>query len=443
MELVDNAGVSLSPAVTASSTFTVDDPCDLVLGDIATTCDALTSGTDTFNGSIAFTGGNTGVTYTITAPGGVTVGGDNPDSVAAGTITFTGMTEGSDAAITIVGNAGSSCNYSRTLFSPFCVSFPVEETFNYTVDTDLIAADAWQDASTSSTPNNIQIKAPTLGNYYSSDQFPDPTHNMVSLVGSGSDPFIGFNETDSGVLYASFLFHITDMTDFKSNTNGGYFVVLAEPGGGFRVRFWVKDNTAGTTNEGLTYHMGISAGTNTGNFDASFTSNILEPNFIVLAYDFTTDEVKLWINPDPTSFDTTNVPTPNVTVAGGTASSLERFILRQDSTSETPSIDFDELRIGTTWAQVTPRGTSASVRENAIGGFAAFPNPINDKRFTITTNSTSEKNVKIFNVLGKQVFTTSFFSNNALVDISSLNTGMYILKVIEGRKTATKKLVVR
>ncbi|MFY0603960.1 MAG: T9SS type A sorting domain-containing protein [Flavobacteriaceae bacterium] len=91
----------------------------------------------------------------------------------------------------------------------------------------------------------------------------------------------------------------------------------------------------------------------------------------------------------------------------------------------------------------TYQNTVASVGDNTIEGFAAYPNPVNNKRFTITTNSISEKEVRIFNVLGRQVYTTSFSSNNKLVDISNLTSGVYILKVLEGSKSATKKLVVR
>lgn len=91
----------------------------------------------------------------------------------------------------------------------------------------------------------------------------------------------------------------------------------------------------------------------------------------------------------------------------------------------------------------TYQNTTASLRDNTIEGFAAYPNPVNNKRFTVTTASVSEKNVKIFNVLGRQVFTTKFTASSKLVDISSLSAGVYILKVQEGSKIATKKLVVR
>ena len=260
IELVDNSGAVLATPVSQTVNFSVAHPCDLVLGDVVVTCDALTAGTDTYNGSIAFTGGNTGGSYTITAPAGVTVGGDNPNTTTSGTITFTGMTEGISAAITIIGSGTSSCNYARTLNSPTCVTFPVVEKFNYTVDTDLMATTNWSNHSTSSTPNNIQVKTGTLTNYYTTSQFPDPTGNMISLVGGGSDPYIGFNETSTGTVYASFLFQVTNMDNFKTKTSGDYFAILAQPSGSFSARLYVKDNTAGTTNEGLTYQVGISNG---------------------------------------------------------------------------------------------------------------------------------------------------------------------------------------
>ena len=69
-ELVDNAGNSLSPVVSSTVSFSVELPCDIELGTITNTCDALTSGADTFMSTIAFTGGGT-ANYTITALDGV------------------------------------------------------------------------------------------------------------------------------------------------------------------------------------------------------------------------------------------------------------------------------------------------------------------------------------------------------------------------------------
>ncbi|MFT5077481.1 MAG: hypothetical protein ACI85B_002553, partial [Flavobacteriaceae bacterium] len=55
----------------------------------------------------------------------------------------------------------------------------------------------------------------------------------------------------------------------------------------------------------------------------------------------------------------------------------------------------------------------------------------------------SLKNITIFNLLGKQVLLSSFSGVQSNVDISSISAGIYILKVTEDGKTATKKLVIR
>jgi hypothetical protein len=87
--------------------------------------------------------------------------------------------------------------------------------------------------------------------------------------------------------------------------------------------------------------------------------------------------------------------------------------------------------------------TAASIRNNTIEGFATYPNPVTNKRFTIKSNSSETKEVSIFNVLGKRVLSSSFSGVKSDVDVSSISSGLYILKVTEGTKTATSKLVIR
>lgn len=437
IELVDNSGNPLSTPVNATVNFTVNHPCDLELGAISTTCDALTTGTDTYSGSIAFTGGNTGATYTITAPAGVVVGGDNPNTTASGTITFTNITEGVDAAINIAGGATSSCDFDRTLYSPVCLAFPVVETFNYTVGQNLGDQPLW---TNSNSGDEILIATPTIANPFSTAQFADPTGNMVSFDGSGKDPFIEFNQQNSGTVYASFLFTATDISGL-TNSNGGYFAVLTQASASYKPRLWLRQDTGDNTK----YNVGITAGSS----GATYHTVMHTPGeevFVVMAYDFATNDVKVWINPDPANFGGGTVPaeTLKVTASGNDIpSDLGRFLIRQDSGTETPSINFDELRISTSWADVTPKGAAASVEKNNIDGFTTYPNPVNNGRLTITTSSASEKEVTIFNVLGKRVFSQKFTGTNKQLDVSQIKSGIYIMKVIEDEKVATKKLVIK
>ena len=119
VELVDS-GLNLLDSETVN--FEVLFPCDLQIGTITTVCDAETSGTDTYTTSIDFTGGNTSQ-YTIDTGGIGTLGGDDPTSVAAGTLTITGVDEGTDFSISFTGDAAnSSCSINRNISSPTCVS---------------------------------------------------------------------------------------------------------------------------------------------------------------------------------------------------------------------------------------------------------------------------------------------------------------------------------
>jgi hypothetical protein len=110
----------------------------------------------------------------------------------------------------------------------------------------------------------------------------------------------------------------------------------------------------------------------------------------------------------------------------------------------------DGLEGGTNNATVTtpfPIGTyantSLSVNRNSIEGFATYPNPVSEGILNISSASSSTKNLTIFNLLGKKVLSSSFSGIKKDIDVSSINAGMYILKVTEKGKTATKKLVIR
>ena len=117
MQLVDNTHTPISPAVNTTTTFTVEHPCDLQLGTITKSCDATTSGADTYTTSIAFTGGGTS-TYTLNADNGA-ISGDDPSTATDGTIIISGVTEGTDIVFTAMGDSSNStCDLTRNISSP-------------------------------------------------------------------------------------------------------------------------------------------------------------------------------------------------------------------------------------------------------------------------------------------------------------------------------------
>lgn len=84
---------------------------------------------------------------------------------------------------------------------------------------------------------------------------------------------------------------------------------------------------------------------------------------------------------------------------------------------------------------------SASVKDNNIAGLSIYPNPVSNGTLYVNSNNSIEKSVAIFDILGKQVANTT--TSNGAVNVGSLNAGVYIVKITEEGKTATRKLVVR
>lgn len=82
--------------------------------------------------------------------------------------------------------------------------------------------------------------------------------------------------------------------------------------------------------------------------------------------------------------------------------------------------------------------TTAGVNENTIEGLQMFPNPTSDI-LNITSANDAEKNVVIFDMLGKQVVNTKV--SNGTIDVSNLSAGIYMVNITEEGKTATKKLI--
>lgn len=84
---------------------------------------------------------------------------------------------------------------------------------------------------------------------------------------------------------------------------------------------------------------------------------------------------------------------------------------------------------------------SVSVKDNNINGLSVYPNPVSTGTLYITSDNSVEKAVAIFDILGKQVVNTTTI--NGSVNVANLTAGVYIVKVTEEGKTATRKLVVK
>ena len=83
---------------------------------------------------------------------------------------------------------------------------------------------------------------------------------------------------------------------------------------------------------------------------------------------------------------------------------------------------------------------STGINDQSTSQFSIYPNPTSKGYVNISSKVSGTKNISIFDVLGKQVVKTTL--NGERLDISTLNSGIYILKIEQGKASTTKKLVV-
>ncbi|GEC73537.1 Por secretion system C-terminal sorting domain-containing protein [Flavobacterium flevense] len=78
---------------------------------------------------------------------------------------------------------------------------------------------------------------------------------------------------------------------------------------------------------------------------------------------------------------------------------------------------------------------------SVIEGLNLYPNPVSDGHVYITTKNDADKEIMIFDLLGKKVLQTRISSKE--LNISNLAPGVYIIKINEQNASATRKLIVR
>lgn len=375
---------------TAAFTFRAEnvfgDPCVLNLTTINTTCDANTNEVDTYTTTIVFTGGNTGINYTITAKDVNnadmgSISGDNPNTVESGTIIITGVNEGVNFTVNVKGGTGSSCDINRSINAPTCLPAATCPGQGAVIITEIM--------------QNPSFVNDDLGEYF---EVYNTTNSPIDLKGW----IIKTASTGSPVE------HVIP-TSLILPANG--YLVLGE-------------NANTTTNGGVTVDYQYDAALFLGNGTSTITIECSQSVFDTVIYD-----------------DGATFPDPN-------GASMELATNKYSHTDNDNGINWATAtaEIITGGDKGTPGAANSfvlSVIKNTIKGFATYPNPVTSDNVTITSNSAENKQVAIFNVLGKKVVSTNFTGTKSDINVANLASGIYILKVTEGTKTATSKLIIK
>lgn len=369
---VVNGGVITSDMVSFSVSF----PCDLQIGAINSTCDAETSGTDTYTTTIVFTGGGTS-NYTIDTGGVGSVGGDDPSSVAGGTITITGVNEDVDFNVTFIGDpSDSSCNIFRAITAPSCVPAASCPNIGDIIITEML-------------PNPGGSGTDGTNEYF---ELHNTTPNPIDLIGwvISDDGADSFTVTSSVVI------------------DGGGYALFARNG----------DNTAngGLPNVDFVYGTDMALANSADEIILSCGGNEIDRVNYTSGFPFS-DGVAMELAIESLT------STANDDVANWGAAT-------------TPFGDGDLGSPG------VPNDFTLSIGElNLANSFKVYPNPTLIGEVTITSSNQTTMDIIVYDILGKPVLTQTI-QNNTL-NVSNLNTGIYILRITQDDVSSTRKLIIR
>jgi hypothetical protein len=220
----------------------------------------------------------------------------------------------------------------------------------------------WTQAGPSGNQPTIQAGSLSVGG------FSGPSGNSVVFNGNGmSARFNPGTNTANGTWFYSLIVRLADITGLSSSGV-----------------FWAGfNNSSGTqTTTPLSVGTRVVTRSATGGFNLGldkssgsapsfvFSPLVFTPNdvlFLVGSYTFnsgsTTDDVsQLWINPPASTFGQATAPPAALTNSAGTdLSGIASLVLFNRNSAEPATIIADEVRVGASWASVTPPAESQTV----------------------------------------------------------------------------------
>ena len=312
---------------------------------------------------------------------------------------------------------------------------------------------SWSITPSSNITDDVLIVAsPTWTNTV----LPAASGNAISFVGSGIDPELKFTNTTSGNLFSSFLVNVVDApaSIIASATTPGF----SAPTGFYS---FSSEGIDPTTSVAITnyaadvmfrknittgkYNLGLSKSNNGDECVWSTTEfDFNTQHLVVISYenignaDPLQQVAKLWIDPASTTQPVATLSQNNPTTSIA-RTNLDRIKLLQASSSSTPTIIIDEIRVANNWSQALVY--TLGLVNNSISNLSIYPNPVTNGKFFISSTSNLEKEVVIFTTLGQQVLQDKTVSE--AIYVSFLSQGTYFIKITEAGLTTTKKLIIK
>lgn len=333
-------------------------------------------------------------------------------------------------------------------------NLPVYDGFNYSTGTLVYDAANWW-VLNAAPANDISVTTGSLAY----EGLPESTANKLSIGGAGDDFVIWFGDRPSDTkIFYSFIFQVTDMTGISSGTPAHIagFSNSATTTSSFGCSIFVQKDAADQTKFNIghgTRSSVIPVWNNASGVPVKYSFNT--PVFIVACYEIVgtfadgtpNDKSSLWINPSGSTFEDIIPPTASLTgdLTGGAPNDINpvnRFYIRQDAASNTPSIDMDELRIGLTWAEVTPKSIPTGLNDVFKDGVNIIirPNPA-ESVMKVEVRNAGISDLELYNLAGTRLINKKISQGITDIDVSSLPQGMYLIRFKGSGITYSRKFV--
>ena len=212
------------------------------------------------------------------------------------------------------------------------------------------------------------------------------------------------------------------ITGTNTYNYGQQCTLTATPNVGFNFLNWVKDNNIYSTDASITF---------TVTEDAEFIANFSYINYEVLTS----------VNPYNGGTITKvgdNHYGSTVTLTITPAENFEFLNWTEDGVVVSEELSYSFILTDHHWF-VANLVEITNVDENAEHVLSIYPNPVNDKLFIEAEKAIS--NVEIMNVTGAVVFSKDFDSDKVEIEVSSLQNGVYFVKMTVGDNTETLRFV--
>ena len=344
-----------------------------------------------------------------------------------------------------------SIGFKRILFSSCFIFFliggsfgqktlPVYDGINYTVG-NLVYDNTNLWCLNTSPVSDVTVTSGSLS--YSG--LLESTADKISISGDGDEFVIWFGDrpADTKVFY-SFIFQITNMAGISSGTPAHLagFTNTYNTIGSFGCSIFVQKDAIDPMKFNIG-HVARSSQVPVWNLlsGTPVQYSINTPILVVGCYEIIgtfldgtpNDKSSFWINPLSSTFENTLPPTATITsnLSGGSANDINpvtSFYIRQDAISNTPSLDMDEIRVGLTWASVTPKSISTGTNDIYSEKTRAdiYPNPVKDI-LKIDNKNTGITSIEVYNPAGIRILTKKVDQGITNVDVRSLPQGIYIV----------------